>query len=282
MLSSGITYAFIAVAGVAALAGASMSSDHAAAAARRETPVVTITAHDYAFESTDTVAAGLTTIRLANAGTELHHVQLVRVESGHTVQELLDLVRRGAPAPRWAHMVGGPNAAAPGAGSEATVDLAPGQYGILCWVHGPDGVSHFMKGMFRGLVVRGPHAAPIRLPKVDSEMRLDDYSYALSAPIVAGRRTIAVRNAAAQPHEVVIVQLAPGKSAQDLLAWLHRQEGPPPARPVGGTTSLEHGAVNYLTADFAPGRYALLCLVSDAKDGRPHVAHGMVREIEVM
>jgi hypothetical protein len=39
--------------------------------------------------------------------------------------------------------------------------------------------------------------------------------------------------------------------------------------------------VNYLTLDLEPGRYALYCFVPDARDGKEHVAHGMIREIEV-
>ena len=37
----------------------------------------------------------------------------------------------------------------------------------------------------------------------------------------------------------------------------------------------------YFTADFAPGKYGLICFLPDAKDGKPHLAHGMVREITV-
>ncbi len=51
--------------------------------------------------------------------------------------------------------------------------------------------------------------------------------------------------------------------------------------PIGGTTFLSRGASNDVTADFKPGEYALLCMVPDAGDGKPHVAHGMVRQITV-
>jgi len=33
--------------------------------------------------------------------------------------------------------------------------------------------------------------------------------------------------------------------------------------------------------DLKPGRYALICFLPDASDGKPHFEHGMVREIEL-
>ena len=36
--------------------------------------------------------------------------------------------------------------------------------------------------------------------------------------------------------------------------------------------------MNYVSAEFTPGEYAMVCFVPDAGDGRPHTAHGMVRE----
>ena len=137
-----------------------------------------------------------------------------------------------------------------------------------------------MKGMARPLVVRreGTTAAE---PRADLTITLDDYSYALSAPISAGRRTLRVENAARQIHELVLVRLAPGKSPHDLLAWMAKPEGPPPGAPIGGTSMFAPGVVNFVTADFTPGEYALLCFAPDAGDGKPHVEHGMVRQIHV-
>lgn len=276
-----LTYGVIAAFGCVALAGFSIDRSGTEILSNGVERVVTIGAGDFFFQAPDTVMSGIVRIDVANGGKDLHHVQLVRLDAGRTVQELLDLVAAGAPLPAWAHMVGGPNAPVPGASASATLDLEPGNYGIICWVHGADGVPHFMKGMFKGLVVV---PAPIEtgvLPKADAEMVLDDYSFTFSAPIEAGRRTIRVRNAAAQPHEVVIVRLAPNAKVTDLLAWLREQKGPPPGAPIGGTTFIAHDEENYVTADFAPGRYGLICFVPDASDGQPHIAHGMVSEFEV-
>jgi ABC-type uncharacterized transport system permease subunit len=44
--------------------------------------VVTVVAHEYAFTMADTVPAGLTTFRLDDEGKELHHITLVKLDSG--------------------------------------------------------------------------------------------------------------------------------------------------------------------------------------------------------
>lgn len=277
----------LAAAGLVAAAACSEGAARPAAETAAATPpapaVVEIRASDFAFAAPAEIAAGLTTLRVVNDGPELHHAQLVRFDGGHTLQDYLDAVGTGNLTPAWAHLVGGPNVPVPGGQADATLELTPGNYALVCWVHSPDGIPHVAKGMSRAIVVRpaADGAVAAQAPAADVRMTLVDYAYEMDKPIAAGRRVIHVENQAEQPHEVIIVQLAPGKTAQDVLAHLHAPQGPPPGAPVGGVTFLAKGQSNLVTADFAPGRYALLCLVPDAKDGQPHVAHGMVHEFDV-
>jgi hypothetical protein len=44
---------------------------------------------------------------------------------------------------------------------------------------------------------------------------------------------------------------------------------------------LDKGARATFTADLEPGSYGLMCFVPDAKDGKPHLVHGMMQEIKV-
>ena len=251
-----------------------------AAAVRTTANVVTITASDFAFQAPASIPAGPTTINLVNRGPELHHVQLVKIAEGHTYQELMEGMKHDGPPPPWATFVGGPNTPVPGGQSQATVDLAPGNYALLCFIPSSDGVLHAMKGMVKPLTVT-PASSQARAAAPDARITLRDYSYEIKPEIAAGKRTIRVDNAAAQPHELILVRLAPGKSAADMLAWLEKMQGPPPGAPIGGTTFLSQGASNDVTADFEAGEYALLCMVPDVGDGKPHVAHGMVRQITV-
>jgi uncharacterized cupredoxin-like copper-binding protein len=38
---------------------------------------------------------------------------------------------------------------------------------------------------------------------------------------------------------------------------------------------------NWLTVDLEPGEYALYCFLPDAKDGKEHLQHGMLKQITV-
>jgi hypothetical protein len=92
---------------------------------------------------------------------------------------------------------------------------------------------------------------------------------------------VRVRNAAAQPHEVFVARLAPGKTAQDALAWLEKMQGRRRSSRWAGVVGLATGMANDIALDLAPGEYAFFCFLPDAKDGKPHVAHGMVRQFTV-
>lgn len=245
--------------------------------------VVMVTARDFAYDAPSTLPAGLTTFRLASQGKEMHHAQLVRLDEGRTVEEFKQAVARGGEhgaMPSWARFVGGPNAPSPRGYTEATVNLEPGTYALLCFIPSADGVPHLMKGMVM-LITVTPAQSRAVLPTADLGITLTDYAYEIAPEITAGRRVVRVENAARQPHEMVLMRLAPSKTAQDVLIWLEKQDGPPPAELLGGTSFLSQGESNQITVDFTPGEYALLCFVPDHKDGKPHVAHGMVRQITV-
>jgi hypothetical protein len=60
-----------------------------------------------------------------------------------------------------------------------------------------------------------------------------------------------------------------------------KADGPPPLDALGGIASDMPGMTQYFTADLTPGNYVLLCFVPDAKDGKAHMEHGMVKEFKV-
>jgi hypothetical protein len=244
---------------------------------------VHVVARDFAFEAPASIPAGATTIQLTNEGKELHHAQLIKLEEGKTLKDLAQAVKTPGPPPKWVKFVGGPNAVPQGKEANATSVLEPGRYALLCFVFGPDGVIHAAKGMVRELEVTGPVAsAKETLPPADVTIRMVDYGYEPSAPLKPGRRTIAVENAGPQPHELALLKIAPGKKVADFATWAEGgMKGPPPAEPIGGVVFVDKGARATFTADLEPGTYGLMCFVPDAKDGKPHLAHGMMKEIKV-
>jgi hypothetical protein len=244
--------------------------------------VVRVVAKDYTFEAPDILPAGYTTFDLVDRGAEPHHIWLVRLEEGKTVDDLMRAVQANPmEMPAWAVSIGGPNTPMPGGETNATVLLEPGSYAMVCVIPAPDGVPHVAKGMVHPLTVVPATGEPTTEPAADVTLTMNDYDFQLSKPITAGRHTVRVVNAGPQEHEVIVVKLAPGKTVKDAEAWIVNPQGPPPGEFFGGTTGMARGIHNDVTIDFTPGEYALLCMVPDAKDGKPHIAHGMAKQIRV-
>ncbi|HVB32322.1 MAG TPA: hypothetical protein VNE60_12400 [Gemmatimonadaceae bacterium] len=273
-----ITYAFLAaaVAALAACAKQDQSTPAAAAAVAPAAPtVVTIHAKDFAYVAPDSIAAGYVTFNLVNDGTTLHHATIFRLDSGKTAADLDAALKHPGPIPAWAVALGGPNAPVPGATSDATVELSAGNYAMVCFVDVPGGVPHFMKGMLRAFVVT-PSQTATAAPTVDDSITLKDYGFQFARALTTGHHAFAVTNAAAQPHEVEIVKLAPGKTGEDLVEWVQNPQGPPPGVAIGGLAFEAPGVTGYFSADFTAGNYLFICFVPDAKDGKPHFMHGMM------
>ena len=270
-------HAHLLLATLVALACAKEPAPAGSAASVAPPQQVTITATDYGYQLPSApIHAGLTTITLANAGKELHQIQFARLTEGKTVADFGEALKAGGPLPAWALIQGGPNGALPGSQSSATLALEAGQYVLYCRIPSPDGTAHVAKGMILGMEVL-PDSAPVAaLASGDIQMALNDYSFTMSKPITAGKHEFAVTNQAAQPHEVVVVRLAPGATMEPWSAWLTGgMQGPPPGAPFAGITDIAPGASQNFTAEFTPGTYGLICFVGDATDGRPHVLHGM-------
>jgi uncharacterized cupredoxin-like copper-binding protein len=235
---------------------------------------VTVTAQDFSYTAPDSIPAGITTFKLVNNGTTLHHMIIVRLDSGKTMADVAAAMKDPhAPPPAWAVMVGGPNAPDPKGTSNATVDLAPGNYVLLCAVDVPGGVPHFAKGMVKALTVTPSEARGVA-PVASDSITLNDYSFKLSRPLTAGTHTFRVVSEANQPHEVEIIKLAPGKKPADLFAWMQKPAGPPPGNAIGGTSPAGKGIATWFTADFTAGDYLIVCFVP-GPDGKPHFMHGM-------
>ena len=250
-------------------------------------PVVTLTATDYAFQAPDTIPAGYTTFRLVNDSEQFHMAQLIKLEGGKTLADFLKAYREAfrtvGPRPPWAKRLGGPGGTEPHRESNATLHLAAGRYAWICLMNPPpDRVPHVMKGMARPFAVRASAGAAASRtgPKASAVIRLVDYAFAIKTPLTAGRQMIRVENLGAEPHEIALTKLEPGKTMQDLETWLTNFQGPPPWTSIGGLSSLAPNTEAYFEADLSPGDYALFCLVT-APDGRPHTAHGMLQHIRI-
>ena len=278
-------------AGIALLFVASAAAPHlrfaSAPAASADSHVVIVVAHDFAFDLPPSISAGLTTFELRNHGTQGHHLEIVRLDSGKTAGDAVAALMKAGrgPRPAWMHAIGGPNAAMPGESSNATIVLGPGSYLAFCEVPGPTPMRHYMKGMVKPFIVTLP-ARLGKLPAADVVLDLVDYDFVLSHPLTRGRHVLAITNAGTQRHMVVIKRFPssypPGTAANNLAGWAMNPQGKPaPGASEGGVTEISPGTTVAMSRHFRPGRYLLICFSADEKDGKPHFVHGMQKELTI-
>jgi hypothetical protein len=245
---------------------------------------VVVTAADFAFQAPDSVTAGLEMFHLVNKGPSIHHIQLVQLDSGKTLADLTATTKNPGPPPAWMHQIGGPNAVAPTGVDTAVAyeTLAAGNYALLCFVPDSAGVPHVARGMARALTVTPSATTPAMTPHADVVVHLKDYDFTVMGNLTAGTHTIRVISDGPQPHEMLVAALAPRKKAMDLVKWVNAgMRGMPPGKPLGGTSGLDPHSQITVAITFARGNYALICFLPDAKDGKEHALHGMVKDITV-
>lgn len=290
------------IAGIVALQACAAGDEAARANTAPAAPnVVSLTAAEYTFQAPDSIPAGWTTFRLANHGAEIHYGHIVQLEPGRSVQELVaayeEAIRTSGPRPSWVTRFGGPGGTAPGDSSRVTQHLEPGNYVWICPVEDDEGHPHFAKGEVKPFVV---HAARVRVgdreaaPEATMAIRLLDFSFAFEAPPSAGRHTVRVENAGREPHDLVLLKLAPGKTVEDVAIWLNPErarrsdaggdEGPPSLESLGsllgGIAAIGHGMEAFFEANLTPGEYVLVCMAT-APDGQSHIEHGMIQQFRV-
>lgn len=242
--------------------------------------VVNVVAKEFKYEMPDSIPAGPTLFHFTNAGEQLHHVTLIKLEDGKTFKDFTSLPP--GPMPTWAVFMGGPNTPVPHGGiDEDVVDLEPGNYAVVCVIPDTDGAPHMMKGMAQALTVT-PTSKKGSMPASDVTLTLDDYSFDFSTPLTPGKHAVKILNRAKQPHEAVMFRMGPGKTGEDMAHWVETgMQGPPPGAPVAGISPMSPNKENILYLDVTAGSYALLCFMPDAKDGKMHVAHGMIYNFSI-
>lgn len=249
---------------------------------RRSFPdhVITIVASDTHYDAPDTVLAGLTTIRLVTQGAEPHQAALLRITGGKTYTDFLLAIRQPGPPPAWVSVAGGVDAPKIGGATEATLPLEAGTYAILSFLPTRDGYPQLARGLRRELTVVASASSGAE-PAATDTLIATDYAYTNSAAIGAGLHTFRFENRGPQAHEVALFRLAAGHSADDMIAWIATQKGAAPGEPLGGIYALRAGEHGWFSVQLTPADYAFICFLPDEHDGRPHHAHGQIREFTV-
>jgi hypothetical protein len=277
------------------LAACSPADDSAPAPASVE-----IAATDYAFAVPEVVTGGFVQVNFVNRGREDHHAQIVRLNDGVTRDQfkatLTSVLQAVATEGEGAYMklfevasvAGGPGMIAPGGQLDVVAELPAGEYALVCFVAGPDGVSHVAKDMVQYFTVSAPAADAPAAPASSFAVDLADFAFSELPEMRTGRTTIEVRNTGSEPHELIVLKLE-GVTLAQLMEIMHSpppadssQMAAPPFTSMGGVQALMPGGKGWVTLDLTPGNYALVCFIpSPANEGQPHVAMGMAKEFTI-
>lgn len=270
--------------------GSSATSTSTAASTTTTAPAsqptaITVTAAEYSFDLPQTVPAGLVDMTLMNNGKLPHGAGLVLLNSDVTFDQFHSaLLQKGLLVMRiLGKIMGGPNVAAPGESSEVILNLPAGQYVTLSAVLGKDGKRDFQKGMVSSFAVTGSATTDqAATPTATAQITMKSFGYSgIPANVAAGEVTWQVTNAGTEPYEFYVVKLAPGKTAQDIIAFYAHPSGPPPFVSIGGMSSISPGLSGWVKFDLATGNYVAFSQVLDKTTGKSQFLLGMLTSFTV-
>jgi plastocyanin len=247
--------------------------------ARTPIPEASIVARDFAFEVATPIPGGLVQLSYYNAGKEPHFAAFAKIAPGKTVADVRTAVLApptGAPPPGpppFEEVAAFPTAD-PGISGRMTLNLPAGSYAFYCAIPSPDGTPHAAKGMVTEVTVSdGPEGA---LPASVGTVRAIDFGLAPVPPLKAGSNVVRITNEGKQLHEIGLVEVAAGRTMDNVVAWFRQQSGPPPLKFLAGA-AIKPGSDATADLNLQPGRtYAFLCAIPDfLGDFAPHVTKGM-------
>lgn len=291
-----------ALAAGALVAGCGDDEEDAASQSATPTPTafaVTATAEGKkkkALEFPSTVKAGLVALTLTNSDSVPRSAQILRVEGDQTVDQVLKIVNTEEPAkiPAWMQDGGGLGAVKPGASATATQNLAPGKYVIWDGEGGDegDGPGNSELGAKGEFTVTG-EASDAELPPQPATVTASDegsgdemeHGFEFKG-LKAGVNQVRFENTGEELHHALFFPIAKGKTIKDVEAAFKSGEEPQGPPPVDfengvGTAVIDGGVAQNISLELKPGKYAVVCFISDREGGKPHAEEGMIKELTI-
>jgi hypothetical protein len=221
-----------------------------------------------------------------SANKQPHSAQLIKLDDGHTFEDAAAIIGSDKPQviPEWLRAEGGVTMTRPGETGTATVDLDEGHYVL---------VDDAAQG-------EPPHAefdvketGSADLPDTDAKVVAattgsDDPQYEWQVDgLKAGVNTITFESQGDKAlHHVQAVPIKGDATIDQVQAELEsNSNGPPqtldPDNGVG-TAILDGDKSEVTTLDLKPGRYALICFLSDRDEpNKPHFKEGLLKEVTI-
>ncbi|MET0903618.1 MAG: hypothetical protein ABWZ52_10295 [Acidimicrobiales bacterium] len=242
---------------------------------------VVATDHHFTMSAT-TVAEGMVPVELVNDGESPHHLLVVRLDDGQTMDDYLAAFDGGeGAANELVTHAGGVNAVEPGSSAVGYADLAPGTYLVLCFIPGAEGEAHLTDGMVAELEVVPADPVPSPTTTV-GEISLVDFGFGLPESGLSAAGTYRLTNEGESDHELSIMRVDDGKALGDVVTYLQAGfQGEPPVAFTGGAGGIEPGEDGYIDLDLAPGTYLVMCFLGDEATGKRHVELGMLSQLTV-
>lgn len=251
---------------------------------------ISVKMSEYKFEVSGAMNAGLARLKISNTGAEQHEMAFAPLKPGATTQQVVDAFQKSEEEAEK-FLAGPPERTpiflSPGRATETITDIfTPGSYALVCFLPAPDGMPHVAKGMFGTLEVKDSTPAPATIA-TDGEVGLKEYSITLPTKFSSGKGTFKVNNTGSENHNLVLIEVAPGKTRADVEKYfdaLDSEEGPPASEPpaffAGGTTTIKPGENAYLTLDLKSGTSYIALCVESTEDEKDHSDLGMITEFK--
>jgi hypothetical protein len=232
------------------------------------------------------VQGGLVNFQLTNKGKTPHSAQLVRVASGHTVQQALQVLgSNSTKTPPWVHAEGGLGPVAPGLTLSAALTLPAGTY-LVADVGGPrTGPPAFSQFT----VTRGTSAplpsTPVKITAAQTGK--DRYQWRFSGVLQRGAGTVTFVSKGKQAlHLIGVARLTKNVTKPQIIKALNSRTGGPPsfADPTSlyNTAAIDGGKSQTTPLPLLnPGRYVFYCPLTDRSGGKRHFLEGMLATVTV-
>ena len=221
--------------------------------------------------------SGVVKITFRNDGKKPAEAQIVRIDGDHTADEVLEVVTaESAKIPEWIQDGGGVGATPPGETSEVIQELAPGKYVAF------DGENEASAEF----TVSEEEGSDAEFPETEASITAKDYSFETSG-LKAGDNVITFENTGKELHHVGIVPVNPGATFSEVRKFMTSEEGQSDRKPpvnfnkASFTAVIDGGIKQVVRAKLEAGKYAFVCFIPDRAGGPPHVAKGMVTEVDV-